>query len=33
MAMPGGYLRTVVHRGIDDHAIAAAIEIIGSALA
>lgn len=33
MAMPGGYLRAVVHRGIDDDAIAAAIEIIGSALA
>ncbi len=33
MTTPGGYLRAVVHRGIDDHAIEAAIERIRSALA
>ncbi len=33
MTTPGGYLRAVVHRGIDDAAIDAAIVIIGSAVA
>ncbi len=32
MAMPGGYLRAVVHRGIDDADIEAAITTIASAL-
>jgi len=33
MAMPGGILRAVVHRGIDDDAIEAAIRIVAAALA
>ncbi len=33
MAMPGRYLRAVVHRGIDDDGIETAIRVVGATLA